>query len=146
MNFMTGALKFTLRFALLVGAVYLYMQYSIWNDSNKENGVIQLLPYELFTTSNSYEIEIYHLSNPGDPLEKCGSQSISSMAFEYLRNVESKNNDHRYVITNTYKTKLPETLKCDIAVGDWDKFLKIEQPTYQQAKLVNAKKRSEHAE
>lgn len=150
-------LSFIGTLVLGVAALWALVAFLQWDESDRENSVVQLLPYKLFYThdsdtetykdANGWYATLYNLSDENQ-WQECYQDSVSLEEYEHLITLQDQvaQGKTAYVIARVFNTKTTNSEQCEIAVGDWEKFLNMKQPSDAHVRKFNQIKKSEQAQ
>ncbi len=146
--------KILLQIGLLITAFWGLIAFLQWDESDRKNAIVQILPYELnytyegeaesYRDANGWFARLFTLSENGQ-WEECYNDMLSLYDYEKLKSLSDQTSAgrHTYVIARVFKTKATGSTQCEVNVGDWDKFLNMAQPTEQSVREFNQRKQSE---
>ncbi|MGH1373269.1 MAG: hypothetical protein ACRBBW_14605 [Cellvibrionaceae bacterium] len=147
-------LKIIAQFALFIGAFWGLIAFLQWDESDRENAVVQILPFELnytyegeaesYLDANRWYARLYLESDNGQWTE-CHNHMIGLEDYENLKSISDQvpSSKRAYVIARVFETKSTGSTQCEVNVGNWEKFLSMAQPEDATAREFNALKRSE---
>ncbi len=140
-----------------VAALWGLVAFFQWDESDRDNALIQMLPYELnysyegeakdYRDGSSWYARLFTLADNGR-WQECHNHLISFYDYEKLVSLQDKTpaGQRTFVVARVFNTKSTGSLKCEVAVGDWDKFLNMKQPTEAMVRRFNQIKQQEQAE
>ena len=150
-------LSFVATIVLGVAALWALVAFLQWDESERDNALIQLLPYELnytyqaeaqdYRDGNGWYARLYTRGDDGR-WQECHNHMISLDDYEKLKSLSDQTPAglRSFVVARQFNTKSTGSLQCEVAVGDWDKFLTMKQPTEAMVRQFNRIKREEQIE
>ena len=146
--------KFISKLALYIVALFGAITFFQWDESDRENAVVQILPYELNYTfegkaksyhdANAWFARLFIASANGQWTE-CQNDLMSFDEYEKLKSLSDKTPpaQRTYVVAQVFTSKAAKATRCEVHVGDWNEFLKMKQPNDHTARAFNMLKKSE---